>query len=149
MVSPEHKDSLALRLGNILLGGRTNLGLTQESVRDAAGLTHASQPTVSKWERADQIEPLEYAVRLARAERATREALADIIGASAKSILEPPDAEVSEMTYRVAIARHRADWTTVRSALDAILPKLRQNDRTIARADLARVLAGVVGVDSG
>lgn len=139
-------DNLVRRVSNILLGGRTNLGLTMEGVREA-GLTEAASPTVSKWEEFNSnLAPLLYAIRLARADSATREALADLIGVR-RVDTGIPDEHAATMVRRVMVARKRADWPILRARLDEILPELREEDVQMAREELARMVDRLVAVD--
>lgn len=142
--SIEDFDTLPARAGALLRLGRTEMGLTMERCEPIAG---ASQPTLSRAERGENIWPLTYAIRLAKRVPAVRDALAEMIGASLASIPAQEDRRLAEFAWRLAVARKRADWNRIEATLDAVLPSLRQSDKIAARQEIAALLEALRGGD--
>lgn len=110
MAGENDADRLEAWLGSALAIGRGHLGLSlKDACRELAGV---SDKTLMKWETGDRLQPLSYAIELARRDEVTRSMLLQALGqdgphrAAGSSTPHAPGVEqLAERLDRAARAR--------------------------------------------
>ena len=110
-------------LGAALAIGRDHLGLSlKDACRQLAGV---SDKTLMKWETGDRLQPLSYAIELARRDEVTRSMLLQALGKDGLSRgAQPPGShapEVEQLALRLDRAARAQDGERILLMIQAML----------------------------
>ena len=124
MDQPQEPERLEAWLGAALTIGRSHLGLSlKDACRELAGV---SDKTLMKWEAGDRLQPLAYAIELARRDEVTRRMLIQSVGDAQRPRPEGGAVNgrapaVDDLARRLARASSSADGDRILRMVEAML----------------------------